>query len=99
MSQEQQTKREEELATMEQELMEMRQSIQQQIQQRRSELMSPIYNRMDKAIAAVAQANGLDFVLNETTGYGETIIYYSADQQLNITQEVLNRMNSDSSSN
>ncbi|MDZ7690006.1 MAG: OmpH family outer membrane protein [Balneolaceae bacterium] len=96
MSQEQQQKREEELATREQELRELQQSVQQQIQQRRSELMEPIYNRMDEAIATVAQSNNLDFILNEATGYGETIIYYSADQKLNITQEVLNRMNNDS---
>lgn len=96
MSEEQQKKREEELATQEQELRELQQSIQQQIQQRRSELMAPIYNRMDQAIAAIAEANNLDFVLNESTGLGETIIYYSADQRLNITDQVLNRLNSES---
>ncbi|MDR8389787.1 OmpH family outer membrane protein [Aliifodinibius sp. S!AR15-10] len=96
MSEQQQQQRQQELATQEQELRELQQSVQQQIQQRRSELMAPIYNRMDQAIATVAEANGLDFVLNETTGMGETIIFYSADQKLNITQQVLNRMNSDS---
>ncbi|MFH5883056.1 OmpH family outer membrane protein [Halalkalibaculum sp. DA3122] len=96
MSEQEQQKREEELATREQELMEMQQSIQQQVQQRRSELMAPIYNRMDQAIAATAEANNLDFVLNEATGMGETIIYYSADQKLNVTQQVLDRMNSES---
>lgn len=96
MSEQEQQKREEELSTQEQELREMQQSIQQQIQQRRSELMAPIYNRMDQAIAAIAESNNLDFVLNETTGMGETIIFYSADQKLDVTQQVLNRMNNDS---
>ncbi|MDX1636565.1 MAG: OmpH family outer membrane protein [Balneolaceae bacterium] len=96
MSEQQQQQREQELATREQELMELQQSVQQQIQQRRSELMAPIYSRMDKAIAAVAKANNLDFVLNEATGMGETIIFYSADQKLDITEQVLRRMNTES---
>lgn len=96
MSEEQRTKREEELATREEELMEFQQSIQQQIQQRRSELMAPIYSRMDQAIAAVAESRDLDFVINETTGFGDKIVYYSSDTTLDITQEVLNRMNNQS---
>lgn len=96
MSEAERKKREEELATREEELMEFQQGIQQEIQQRRSELMAPIYNRMDEAIASVAEGMDLDFVLNEATGFGETIIFYSSDQKLNITEEVLNRMNSDS---
>lgn len=96
MSEEQQQKREDELSNMEQELMNLRQNIQQQVQQRQAQLMSPIYNRMDQAIAAVAKANDLDFVINEETSYGDTIIYYASDQKLDITQEVLNRMQSQS---
>lgn len=96
MSEEQRTKREEELATREEELREFQQSIQQQIQQRRSELMAPIYTRMDQAIAATAESMDLDFVINETTGFGDRIIYYSSDERMDITQQVLNRMNSES---
>lgn len=96
MSEEQRSQREQELASREEELMKMQQNIRQQIQQRRAEMMSPIYDRMDKAIAAVAESMNLDFVLNEATGMGETIIYYAAREQLNITQEVLDRMNSES---
>jgi len=96
MSEEQRAQREEELAAMEEELMASQQQIRQQIQQRQSELMAPIYSRMDKAIAAVAENMELDFVLNEATGVGETIIFYSADEQLNITQQVLDQMTSES---
>lgn len=96
MSEEQMTQREEELAGMEEELMKFQQNIRQQIQQRRAELMSPIYSRMDKAIAAVAESMNLDFVLNEATGMSETIIYYSSQERLDITQEVLDRMKSES---
>ncbi len=96
LSQEQQQKREQELSAMEQELTEMRESIRQQINQRQNELMAPLYNRMDQAIAAIAEENNLDFVFNEATGYGETIIYYAADETIDITQQVLDRMNSES---
>ncbi|MDX1618338.1 MAG: OmpH family outer membrane protein [Balneolaceae bacterium] len=96
LSEEQQAQREEELAAMEAELVKVQQNIRQQIQQRRAELMAPIYNRMDKAIATVAEGMNLDFVLNEATGVGENIIYYAAQEQLDITQEVLNQMNTES---
>lgn len=93
MSEEQKSKREEELAGHEQELIQFQQTIQQQIQQRRAELMAPVYDRMDRAISAIAENMDLDFVLNETTGFGETIIFYASDQKLNITQQVLEHMN------
>lgn len=96
MSEEQMAQREEELAKMEEQLMQLQQTVRQQIQQRRAGLMSPIYSRMDQAIASVAESMNLDFVLNEATGMGETIIFYSSEEQLNITQQVLDRMKSES---
>lgn len=92
MSQSQRERREEQLVRMEQELNEHQQRIQQQIQQRRNELLQPLYERMDKAIAAIAEEMDLDFVLNEATGNGEEVIFYSSDQKLNITQQVINRI-------
>lgn len=94
MSEEQQRKREEELASKEEELIEYQQSIQQEIRQREAELMAPLYNRMNQAISEVAEQMNLDFVLNEATGMGDSIIFYASSEQLNITQQVLERMNS-----
>lgn len=96
MSEEQQQQREQELTSMQQDLQELQQNIQQQIQQRQADLMSPIYDRMDKAIADVAKLHNLDFVLNEATSYGDQIIYYHGNQTLDITDEVLSHMNNDS---
>lgn len=92
MSQAEIERKEQQLASMEQELNEYQQQIQRQIQQRRSELLQPIYERMDKAIAAVAEERGLDFVLNEATNTGEDVIFYASDESLDITQEVLGQM-------
>lgn len=92
MSEQQRQAREEELTEMEAALSEYQQSIQAEIQQRRAELLQPIYDRMDKAIAAIAEERDLDFVLNESTNTGDNIIYYSSQQQLDITSIVIDRL-------
>lgn len=92
MTDQQRSQREQELSSMDAELAELQQSIQQQIEQRNTELMTPIYQRMDSALRVVAERMNLDLVLNEATSTGETIIYYSSDQNLNITQQVLDQM-------
>jgi outer membrane protein len=92
MSEEQKQKEEERLATMEQEVREFQRGIQNQMQQKRSELLSPLLQRMDKAIKKVADDRGLDFVLNKSTGNGESIIFYAATGTVDITQAVLNEL-------
>ncbi len=96
MSQEQRTQREEELAAMEQELQQFQQNLQTQIQQYRQQLLSPVYEDIDSAIASVAEENGLDFVLNKSTSRGEEIVRYVAENRLNITEEVIQQINSQS---
>ena len=95
MSEEQRNNREQELAEMEQALYNFQRSIQAEVQQRRNELLAPIFDRMDKAISEISEARGLDFVINEAVGTGESIIFFASDTTMNITQEVLNRMNSE----
>lgn len=95
MSEEQRNNREQELAEMEQALYNFQRSIQAEVQQRRNELLAPIFDRMDKAISEISEARGLDFVINESVGTGESIIFFASDTTMNITQEVLNRMNSE----
>lgn len=87
------------LAKMEESLMQQQQNIQTQIEQRRSKLLQPLYNRMDDAIATVAEERDLDFVLNEATSSGENLIYYSANQTLDITEEVLQYVKETSTQN
>ncbi|SMO77421.1 OmpH family outer membrane protein [Fodinibius sediminis] len=99
MSEQQVQQREQELADQEASLQEFQQNIQSQIQQRRSELLEPLYSTMDQAIADVAESNDLDFVLNQATNTGENVIYYSADQQMDITQQVIQQAKELSASN
>lgn len=90
---------EQQLAQMEASLQQFQQGLQQQIQQRRAQLLQPLYDKMDDAIAAVAEERNLDFVINEATSTGENVIYYSESQKLNITDEVLKHINGTSAQN
>lgn len=99
MSDQQAKQREKELAQQESEMREFQQNIQSQIQERRSSLLQPLYDAMDEAIASVAESNDLDFVLNKSTNSGENVIYYSADQQMDITQKVIQRVKETSAQN
>lgn len=99
MSQQQQTAREEELASMESDLRTFQQSLQTEIQQHRQQLLAPIYEDIDQAIANIAEEEDLDFVLNKATMRGENIVQFSAEETLNITNSVVQRINSQSNQN
>lgn len=92
MSEQERQQREQELANREQQLRQYQQEIQTQIQQKRSELLEPLLTRMDEAIKAVADSHDLDFVINKSTSSGESVIFYAAEGQKDITQEVLNKL-------
>lgn len=99
MSQQQQTNREEELGNMESDLRSFQQSLQTEIQQYRQQLLAPIYEDIDQAIADIAEEMDLDFVLNKATMRGENIVQFSAQETLNITNRVVERINSQSNQN
>lgn len=99
MSEQQQTAREEELASMESDLRTFQQSLQTEIQQYRQQLLAPIYEDIDQAIANIAEEEDLDFVLNKATMRGENIVQFSAEETLNITNSVVQRINSQSNQN
>lgn len=90
---------EERLSQMEASMNQFRQSIQQQVQQRRAELLEPLYNKMNASIEVIAEQRNLDFVINEATSRGENVLYYKASQQMDITEEVLQQMNETSAQN
>lgn len=96
MSGSERERQEQQLAEREQELNQFQQQIQQQIQQQRQKLLQPIYDRIDKAIAAVAEEMNLDFVLSEATNTGEEVIFYASNGKLNVTQQVLERVKNQS---
>lgn len=92
MSEQQINQREKELQKEQQKIQQFRQSIQQQLQRRRSKMLEPIFSKIDKAIEAVAEERNLTFVINETTSSGNEIVYYSSDAKMDITNDVMSRL-------
>jgi|AntRauTorcE11897_2_1112592.scaffolds.fasta_scaffold50071_2 outer membrane protein len=99
MSAQQIEKREQELTEMQASLQEFDQSIRLQVQQKRDQLLEPILTRVDAAIATIAESENLDFVINKSTNSGEEVIFYASDNQLDITQPVINRLTSSTTNN
>lgn len=86
-------------ATKEKELLDRNTSLEQEresylneIRQKRTQMMTPILQKMDTAINAVALEMGLDLVLNEMTSYGDAIIFYANEEKRNITTDVINKI-------
>lgn len=96
MSQQQIEAREQKLEEMQTSLDELNQSIRRDIQQKRQELLEPIFRQIDNAISTIAEERNLDFVLNKATNSGNTILFYASPNQTDITQGVINHISSNS---
>lgn len=92
MSEQQIQAREKELTETQNSLDQFNQKIRQEIQQKREELLAPIFSDIDKAISAIAENEGLDFVINQATNSGNRILFYASDNQIDITQRVIDRI-------
>lgn len=86
-----------------QELMEAQSAIQQLVQDAEqdlavmeSDLLSPIFERVDTAIKKIAEEKGLDLVLRIQAGQGQPIILYAnEDRIIDITLEVARELGID----
>ncbi|MDX1640741.1 MAG: OmpH family outer membrane protein [Balneolaceae bacterium] len=92
LSQAEQQEEEARLSELQQELNSLQQRIQQQIQQRQTELFNPLLERVDAAMAEVCEERGLDYVINKTTNSGGPIVYYASDRAPDITQNVIDKL-------
>lgn len=81
--------KEQELLDRNTDLEQERETYLNEIRQKRLQMMAPILEEMDNAIKSVATKMGLDLVLNESTSYGDAIVFYSSEERLNITQQVI----------
>jgi outer membrane protein len=66
-----------------------------ELRRRQQELLQPILESIDDAIDKVAQELQLDYVLNEATNQGESILLFvstSGRQSLNITDRVIQKL-------
>lgn len=94
LSEDARSAREQELMARNDALTEEQNTVVNEIRQRRVQMMTPVMERMDAAIKKVADRKGLDLIINESTSYGDVIIFYSIQENLDITQDVINELQS-----
>jgi outer membrane protein len=83
------------LEEQQEELYTLLDSQQLELQRRQEELLRPILLSIDQAIAAVANEMKLDYVLNELTTGGDSILLFvstQGQQSLNITDKVIQKL-------
>jgi len=89
-------KEEERLGELGADLQEYQTQLQQEVQEKQQELVGPLLDQIDQAIATVAEDMNLSYVLNTTTSNGDVIILYVSDeaqQKYDITEKVQNELN------
>lgn len=75
------------------ELQEMGNAARLEIQRKQSELLQPLYAKVQEAIDAVAEDMGLDFVFNRNTAMGDAIILFADEKSnLDITEKVIAKL-------
>ncbi len=83
---------EERLTQLDQEFRQLQSQAEQEFQEQRARLMSPLLEQIQEAINTVADRRGLDYVLNTTTSTGDVIILYVSPQvqeEYDITSAVM----------
>ena len=89
---EQRQQREQELIQKNQDFEDERQKSLNEVQQRQITLLQPIENKVFATIKTVADSLGLDLVLNEGSVNAGAFIFYASDDQMNITELVLEKL-------
>jgi len=95
MSNDAREKEEQRLIAEEEALQGLQVEIQQELANKRNELLRPVLEKIDTAISAVAKELNLTYVLNEATSQGESILLFVSDDgktRLNITEKVLAKL-------
>jgi len=95
ISEEARQKEEERLGEMDLELRQLQNRAQQELQQRRAELMAPLLEQIQNSIDDVASQRNIDYVLNTTTSQGDVIILYVKDEireESDITDAVMEKL-------
>lgn len=87
-----QAREEAELTEIQGELEAMNQRFQVDLQNRRAQLLEPLLQRMDQAMADVAEERGIEIVLNRATSAGDPIVYFASARATDITPLVIERL-------
>ncbi|MEX1010781.1 MAG: OmpH family outer membrane protein [Balneolaceae bacterium] len=86
---------EERLGQLDMELRQSQGQLEQEFEERRAELMSPLIEQIEEAISSVATSRSIDLILNTRTSTGDVIILYVTEemqQQNDITDAVMQNL-------
>lgn len=75
-----------------QEFQALRQRSINEVQQKQISLLQPVEEKVFATIRAVADSLGLDLVLNEGSINGGAFIFYASDEQIDITEMVIEKI-------
>lgn len=89
LSEERRAEREEELRTLQEDIAQAEQTVNQKLAAREQELLNPLVERMRTAIEAVAQEKGLDVVLRAP------MVLYANDKIVDVTLDVARKLGLD----
>lgn len=95
ISSEAQAQEEARLGQLQSELVQAQQTAEAELEQKRSELVGPLYEQITTAINTVADRMGLGYVLNTTTSTGDFVILYASEDfsaKYNITEKVMEEL-------
>lgn len=81
---------ERELAQLQENLQKLQQDAQATIENKRNQLMEPVFNKVGKAIEDVAKENGYTFILSQQIGGLDVILY--ADEKNDVSDLVLKKL-------
>jgi outer membrane protein len=90
-----QAKEEERLGKLQNDLLTAQQQAENELQQKRQELVGPLLEQIGTAIDSVANSMGLIYVLNTTTSTGDLVILYASEEyqsKYDITEQVMEQL-------
>lgn len=90
-----QRQEEERLGQLQNELIQAQQTAEQELQNKRNELLGPLLEQIGTAIDNVAESMGLIYVLNTTTSTGDLVILYASEEyqaKYDITEKVMEQL-------
>lgn len=90
-----QTQEQERLGKLQEELIQAQSAAEQELQEKRQELVGPLLAQINTAINTVAERMELTYVLNTTTTTGDVIILYASEEyrtKYNITEQVMDEL-------
>lgn len=88
--------KEKELQNLQNRIQEMQSNAQTSLQNKQSQLLEPVLNKINNAIQEVGKENGFLYILNMDAGAGSTpIILFAASEELNASNLILKKLGVD----